>query len=129
MAARLTAKGVPASRLHVLPNWADLDNIRPAERHNLIRRELGLTSETIVLRRQPGGKTGSGGGPRPQITRENSPSATMAGEVRGPARLMAGPKLGLDNLIFLPLQSTSRFPLLLAAADSIWWCSGKRPRI
>ncbi len=28
MADRLASKGVPASRLQVLPNWADLDRIR-----------------------------------------------------------------------------------------------------
>jgi colanic acid biosynthesis glycosyl transferase WcaI len=121
MAARLTAKGVPASRLHVLPNWADLDNIRPAERHNLIRRELGLTSETIVLY---AGNLGEKQGlevvlQAAALTRGNSSIRyLMAGEGAARARLMwLAQSLGLDNLIFLPLQSTSRFPLLLAAAD------------
>jgi len=121
MAARLTAKGVPASRLHVLPNWADLDNIRPAERHNLMRRELGLTSETIVLY---AGNMGEKQGlevvlQAAALCRENhSIRYLMAGEGSAQARLMLlAQSLGLDNLIFLPLQSANRFSLLLAAAD------------
>jgi len=121
MAARLTAKGVPASRLHVLPNWADLDNIRPAARDNLIRRELGLTSETVVLY---AGNLGEKQGlevvlKAAALTRQNpSIRYLMAGEGAARARLMLlAQNQGLDNLIFLPLQSTSRFPLLLAAAD------------
>jgi len=121
MAARLTAKGVPAARLHVLPNWADLDNIRPAERHNLMRRELGLTSETIVLY---AGNLGEKQGlevvlQAAALCRENhSIRYLMAGEGAARARLMLlAQSLGLDNLIFLPLQAADRFPLLLAAAD------------
>ncbi len=49
MADRLLAKGVPPARLRVLPNWADLDKVRPGPRLNALRRELGLTSETVVL--------------------------------------------------------------------------------
>ena len=49
MVDRLEAKGVPAARLHLLPNWADLEDIRPGPRHNAMRRELGLTSEIVVL--------------------------------------------------------------------------------
>jgi colanic acid biosynthesis glycosyl transferase WcaI len=42
----------------------------------------------------------------------------MAGEGAARARLeLLAEGLGLDNLIFLPLQSKARFPLLLAAAD------------
>ena len=53
------------------------------------------------------------------LTRQNpSIRYLMAGEGAARARLMLlAQSLGLDNLIFLPLQSTSRFPLLLAAAD------------
>ena len=121
MAARLAAKGVPASRLHVLPNWADLDNIRPAKRHNIMRRELGLTAETIVLY---AGNLGEKQGlevvlQAAALCREDpSIRYLMAGEGAARARLMLlAQSLGLDNLIFWPLQSAGRFPLLLAAAD------------
>ena len=121
MAERLEAKGVPAARLHLLPNWADLDNIRPESRHNAIRRELGLTSEIVVLY---AGNLGEKQGlevvlQAAALTREErSIRYLMAGEGAARERLKwQAQNLGLDNLLFLPLQSNSRFPALLAAAD------------
>ena len=121
MADRLAAKGVPARRLKVLPNWADLDGIQPAERHNLMRRELGLASETVALY---AGNMGEKQGlevvlEAAALTRENPAIRyLLAGEgaARGRLKSQAAAQ-GLDNLLFLPLQSASRFPLLLAAAD------------
>lgn len=121
MAARLAAKGVPASDLVLLPNWADLDHIRPGPSHNLIRRELGLNSETVVLY---AGNMGEKQGlevvlQAAALTRENRTIRyLMAGEGAARERLkLLAQNLGLDNLLFLPLQSNHRFPLLLAAAD------------
>ena len=121
MAARLRVKGVPPSRLHLLPNWADLEHIRPAPRHNAMRRELGLTSETVVLY---AGNMGEKQGlevvlEAAALTRENPVIRyLLAGEGAARGRLKSqAADLGLDNLLFLPLQSASRFPLLLAAAD------------
>jgi colanic acid biosynthesis glycosyl transferase WcaI len=121
MAARLAAKGVPPARLQVLPNWADLDKVRPGPRLNALRRELGLTSETVVLY---AGNLGEKQGlevilEAAALTR-GKPSIRylIAGEgaARDRTKLRAQ-DLGLDNLTFLPLQSNSRLPLLLAAAD------------
>ncbi len=121
MMDRLETKGVPATRLHLLPNWADLDNLRPGPRHNAIRRELGLTSEIVVLY---AGSLGEKQGlevvlQTAALTREDrSIRYLMAGEGGARERLKRQAKdLGLDNLLFLPLQSSSRFPALLAAAD------------
>ena len=121
MLDRLEAKGVPAARLHLLPNWADLDNIRPESRHNDLRRELGLTSEIVVLY---AGNLGEKQGLEvvlraAALTREErSIRYLMAGEGAARERLKwLAENLGLDNLLFLPLQSNNRFPLLLAAAD------------
>ncbi len=121
MADRLETKGVAAARLHLLPNWADLDNIRPGPRHNAIRRELGLTSEIVVLY---AGSLGEKQGVEvvlqaAALTRDDSSLRYLvAGEGAARERLKWRAKnLGLDNLLFLPLQSSSRFPALLAAAD------------
>jgi len=121
MAARLAAKGVPEARLRVLPNWADLENIRPGTIHNLIRRELGLTSEIVALY---AGNLGEKQGlevvlQAAALTRKRRDLRyLMAGEGAARERLeRLAEKLGLDNLLFLPLQSNERFPLLLAAAD------------
>lgn len=121
MAARLAAKGVPPARLQVLPNWADLDKVRPGPRLNALRRELGLTSETVVLY---AGNLGEKQGlevilEAAALTR-GKPSIRylIAGEGAARDRIkLRAQDLGLDNLTFLPLQSNSRLPLLLAAAD------------
>jgi colanic acid biosynthesis glycosyl transferase WcaI len=121
MAARLAAKGVPPAHLQVLPNWADLDKVRPGPRLNALRRELGLTSETVVLY---AGNLGEKQGlevilEAAALTR-GKPSIRylVAGEGAARDRIkLRAQDLGLDNLTFLPLQSNSRLPLLLAAAD------------
>jgi len=121
MADRLVAKGVPPARLRVLPNWADLDKVRPGPRLNALRRELGLTSETVVLY---AGNLGEKQGlevilEAAALTR-GKPSIRyfIAGEGAARDRIkLRAQDLGLDNLTFLPLQSDSRLPLLLAAAD------------
>ena len=121
MAARLAAKGVPPARLQVLPNWADLDKVRPGPRFNALRRELGLTSEIVVLY---AGNLGEKQGlevilEAAALTR-GKPSIRylVAGEGAARDRIkLRAQDLGLDNLTFLPLQSNSRLPLLLAAAD------------
>ncbi len=121
MAARLAAKGVPPARLRVLANWADLDKVQPGPRLNALRRELGLTSETVVLY---AGNLGEKQGlevilEAAALTR-GQPSLRYliagAGAARERIKLRAQ-DLGLDNLTFLPLQSNNRLPILLAAAD------------
>jgi colanic acid biosynthesis glycosyl transferase WcaI len=121
MAARIRDKGVEPDRLHVLPNWADLDTIRPGRRDNEIRRELGFKSEVVALY---AGNLGEKQGletvlEAAALTRGNSGlKYLIAGEGAVRARLMAqAQNLGLENLSFLPLQSKERFGLLLAAAD------------
>jgi glycosyltransferase involved in cell wall biosynthesis len=50
MAERVKAHGVPAARVHVVPNWADgasLSPLLPAE--NGLRAELGLADKKVVL--------------------------------------------------------------------------------
>lgn len=50
MRRRIEAAGVPASKVHVLQNWADGDQIRPIGRdRNRFRREQGLDGKFVVL--------------------------------------------------------------------------------
>ncbi len=48
MADRLMEKGVSAERVHVVPNWADTDNVVPTARDNALARELGLAGGFVV---------------------------------------------------------------------------------
>ena len=47
LAAKLSA--TEAERLHVIPNFVDHDRIRPGDRHNAFRAELGLHDEQVVM--------------------------------------------------------------------------------
>ena len=46
---RLTTRTDTESKLRVIPNFVDTERIRPGDRNNAYRRELGLTDETIVM--------------------------------------------------------------------------------
>ncbi|MFT3913255.1 MAG: glycosyltransferase family 4 protein [Anaeromyxobacteraceae bacterium] len=50
MKARVAAKGVDPARVHVLPNWADGENVRPVPPEvNAFRQGLGLGDRRVVL--------------------------------------------------------------------------------
>lgn len=49
MADRLLARGVPADRIEVIPNWCDDEAIRPvAPEQNVLRKEWGLSDRFVV---------------------------------------------------------------------------------
>jgi colanic acid biosynthesis glycosyl transferase WcaI len=121
MAARIQDKGVAPERVHFLPNWADLEDIKPGKRQNTLRRELRLNREIMVLY---AGNMGEKQGlevilDAAALTRHNpNIRYVVAGEGAARERLMArAQRLALDNVRFLPLQTRDRFPFLLAAAD------------
>jgi colanic acid biosynthesis glycosyl transferase WcaI len=121
MAARIQAKGTPPDRLHLLPNWADLEEIKPGSRRNALRRELGLNDELMVLY---AGNMGEKQGlevilDAAAITRYNhNIRYVFVGEGAARKRLMEHAQhLALNTVSFWPLQARDRFPLLLIAAD------------
>jgi colanic acid biosynthesis glycosyl transferase WcaI len=121
MAAKIKEKGAPPERVHLLPNWADLEDIKPGKRRNALRRELGLPGEIMVLY---AGNMGEKQGldlilDAAAITRHHPAiQYILAGEGAARQRLMDRARdLALDTVRFLPLQARERFPLLLATAD------------
>ncbi len=121
MLARLRDKGIPAHRLKLLPNWADLETIRPGSDNNDLRKELGFNSEVIVLY---AGSMGEKQGlevilESARLTeRRTDIRYIIAGEGGTKARLMASAKnQSLENVLFLPLQPEERFPQFLAVGD------------
>jgi colanic acid biosynthesis glycosyl transferase WcaI len=121
MAARIRDKRVAPERVHLLPNWADLEDIKPGERRNVLRRELGLDNEIMVLY---AGNMGEKQGlevilDAAAITRYNQAIRyVFVGEGAARQRLMdRAQRLDLKTVSFFPLQSRDRFPLLLNAAD------------
>ncbi len=121
MAAKIAAKGASPDRIHVLPNWADLDDIKPEAGRRAGRRELGLDEEILVLY---AGNMGEKQGlevilAAADLTRHNRRIRyILAGEGAARERLVSRARsAALDSVSFLPLQARDRFPQLLAAAD------------
>jgi colanic acid biosynthesis glycosyl transferase WcaI len=121
MAVRLRAKGVEAERIHLLPNWADLEDIKPGRGRNALRRELGLADEILVLY---AGNMGEKQGlevilEAAALTRGHPDIRyILVGEGAARQRLLdRARRQALETVRFLPLQSPDRFPQLLAAAD------------
>lgn len=49
MSARIQQRGVPADKIHFIPNWADEELFRPVPADPELRRSLGLTAPTTVM--------------------------------------------------------------------------------
>ncbi|HZO97856.1 MAG TPA: glycosyltransferase family 4 protein [Gaiellaceae bacterium] len=49
MRERLVAKGVPAERIEVIPNWVDTEALTPRPRDNAWAREQGLAGKFVVM--------------------------------------------------------------------------------
>jgi colanic acid biosynthesis glycosyl transferase WcaI len=123
MADRLRQKGVPPSRVHLIPNWADLEGVRPQAANNKLRPELGVGPEDLAV--LYAGNLGAKQGLEiilecAHLTREDPHiKYVVAGEgaIRASLEEQAR-QLAFDGtVIFLPVQSNSRFPLLLAMGD------------
>jgi colanic acid biosynthesis glycosyl transferase WcaI len=117
----LMAKGVTASKLRVVPNWADPDQIVPGTADNAFRRETGTNGELLVI--YAGGLTHNA---------EIEPVLDAAAELRDlPIRfaivgegvqkqsLMERAEASrLKNVRFFAFQPIERYGEVLAAADA-----------
>jgi colanic acid biosynthesis glycosyl transferase WcaI len=45
----LVAKGVPPAKVHVIPNFVDVEGVRPLAKENSYREEFGLQDKTVVM--------------------------------------------------------------------------------
>jgi colanic acid biosynthesis glycosyl transferase WcaI len=116
----LLAKGVPASKIAVVPNWADASAFVPGARDNAFRQEVGGDGKCVVLY--------SGGvsincdltsviGAAQQL-RQDPVLFVIVGEGTGKEALIRRAKeLALSNVVFLPFQPLERYPEVLSAAD------------
>jgi colanic acid biosynthesis glycosyl transferase WcaI len=121
----LLAKGVPAKKIAVLPNWVDTDLVHPLPKDNPVSRRFGLASvftvmysgtislssyETLVAILEAARLLGNASGIRVVIVGDGLKKADLKAKAD---------ELRLGNVDFLPFQPYADLPGLLAAADGL----------
>lgn len=122
MRARIIAKGVPADRVWLCPNWADVSTIRPGPRNNIFRQSLHISEDTLLV--LYAGNMGEKQGL--EIVLEAAKHChddarllfLMVGDGGARTRLQKQAEaMGLSNMRFLPVQPLERLNDMLAAGD------------
>lgn len=117
----LLAKGVPYSKIEVIPVWADPDEVRPMPKGNAFRHAHGLNDKFVLMYAGNIGLTScledviSAAEILRQkkeiqfvIVGEGTKKELLEGEMQAKQ---------LTNILFLPFQPRELFPEVLAAAD------------
>ncbi|HEV2493656.1 MAG TPA: glycosyltransferase family 4 protein [Terriglobia bacterium] len=115
----LLAKGVPESRIRVVPNWADPDFVRPDVRDEKLRAEWGRDHFALVY---SGGLTyNSHLDPvieAAAVLRDEPFRFVIIGDgVRKAALEDSARTRRLLNVTFMPFQPLERYPKVLSTAD------------
>ncbi len=121
MKENLLRKGVPAEKVVVIPNWANLEAIRPVEKENSFRAAHGLNGLFVVMF---AGNLGFIAMLDNVIEAarllEDEPHIQflIVGEGNAkPGLVSRAGELGLKNVRFLPTQPQNVLPEMLGAAD------------
>lgn len=121
MRERLIRKGTPASKLAVIPNFIDGDELAPMPKDNPFRREHGVADKFVV-------SYAGNMGPAQQLETFLAAAQVLKDEPGIRFMLMGDGILRerlraivleekLDNVIFLPYQPYSLMPQIYAASD------------
>jgi colanic acid biosynthesis glycosyl transferase WcaI len=122
MRARVIAKGTPPDRVWLLPNWADVETVRPGPRDNAFRRSLQVdeTTSLVMYAGNMGEKQGL------EVVLEAAAQCTddprllflMVGDGAARPRLEQRVReMALSNVRFLPVQPSESLGDMLAAGD------------
>jgi colanic acid biosynthesis glycosyl transferase WcaI len=122
-ARNLRAKGVPAAKIEVLPNWVDTDVLRPGPKDNPVARRHGLDRRFVVM--YSGTISISSNRALEQALEA---AALLAGDrevlfvvvgegLKKQALRDKAAALGLTNVLFLPFVPYPELPDLLASSD------------
>ena len=121
MLKKLLRKGVDRNRIRYFPNWVDTTAIRPVERTDDLRVELGIAEDRRVLLYS--GNMGEKQGlellvdvARRLFNLRPEALFLLCGEGAAKQRIMEAAE-GLTNVRFVPLQPLSRLNELLNLAD------------
>ncbi|MFT3922617.1 MAG: glycosyltransferase family 4 protein [Myxococcales bacterium] len=120
MEERLAQKGLPRSKLHVIPNWADTSAITESPRDNAFAREHGLVGNFVV---QYSGNLGLSQGlesvvDAAQLLAGHPVRFVFIGDGNAREGLQAQVReRKLENVVFMPPQPRERLSESLAACD------------
>jgi colanic acid biosynthesis glycosyl transferase WcaI len=120
MLRRLIDKGVAPERARLVPNWADLDAIRPLGEPSPLRAQLAIPPDRLVALYAGtlGAKQGLDSLVDAARGLRESPHILIAIAGEGPARArLSEAAAGLPNLRLIPLQVPERLNDLLNLAD------------
>ncbi len=118
----LSDKGHAAEKFVVLPNWADVDALRPAEHGGDFRKRYGIADDALLVLHS--GNMG--------VKQALENVLRAASVLRAPPRVVfalvgdgsqknvlmqMAQRENLENVFFIPLQARADLPYMLAAAD------------
>jgi colanic acid biosynthesis glycosyl transferase WcaI len=116
----IIGKGILESKIHVVPNWADPEEIQPGVRQNTFREQLDV-GDRFTLTYSGSLSYNTNLDPVMDAARilENEAFAfVIVGDgVRKSELIRQTQKHNLSNVNFLPFQPWERYPQVLAAAD------------
>ncbi|MBF2065415.1 MAG: glycosyltransferase family 4 protein [Calothrix sp. C42_A2020_038] len=119
--SNLTNKGVSSSKIACVPNWVNVNFIKPLPKNNSFRIKYNLEEKFVVLY--------SGNIALTQGLETAIAAAAKLSQVKNIVFVIVGEtkaleqlkrcccKYGADNVLLLPLQPRSELPDMLAAAD------------
>lgn len=121
MAAKLESKGVPRSKIEVIPNFVDVDFIRPVPKDNSWSRRMGLHDKFVVAH---AGNVGfvydlsSVLDAAKALAHRREIVFLIVGEGAAKAGLQERAKReGIENVRFLPYQPREELPLMRGSCD------------
>lgn len=116
----LVAKGVEPGKVHVIPNWADVDAVRPAPKSNAFRRSLAVDGNLLVMYAGGMGHNSCLEAviEAARLLANESPQFVLIGDgVYKQALQQKAARYSLPNLRFLPFVRAEDYPQALAASD------------
>jgi glycosyltransferase involved in cell wall biosynthesis len=116
----LCDRGVPESKIDVVPNWVDEQLFRPVPRDEALRRELGLSGFVVMYAGSLGDLQGLDVAVEAVglVSDLSDVSLVFVGSGVAEPRLRALAARGAGTVVFLGQQPVDRMPALLALGDA-----------
>jgi colanic acid biosynthesis glycosyl transferase WcaI len=121
MRRNLLAKGLPESKVHVIPNFVDVSEMTPLPKRNAFSEQHGIAGKFVI---SYAGNMGPAQGLESFVDaaallrdRKDVVFAMMGNGILRDALQQRVTRLGLGNFLFLPQQPYSLVPQIYAASD------------